>query len=139
MGWQIIKQPDSKLAIFSSVTGNWIATNCIADEVEELFAEEMGAASTWIRDVLLAAAGWHDTTRRTARRRPNQQPRTAAPGRLYTSVSPREKAIRFMTPMVLTHTVTTCLCVSAVTTHTIKHTSEQDFTVELIVTKRNEK
>jgi hypothetical protein len=51
------------------------------------------STSTWIRDKLLAAAGWHDTTRRTARRRPNQQPRPSGDGRLYTSVSPREKAI----------------------------------------------
>jgi predicted HicB family RNase H-like nuclease len=51
------------------------------------------STSTWIRDVLLNAAGWHDTTRRTARRRPNQQPRTSGDDRLYTSVSTREKAI----------------------------------------------
>jgi predicted HicB family RNase H-like nuclease len=62
-------------------------------EADHAAARAGVSTSTWIRDILLNAAGWHDTTRRTARRRPNQQPRTATPGRLYASVSPREKAI----------------------------------------------
>lgn len=42
MGWQVIKQPDGKFGVFSSNVDDWVATDCTADEVEELFAEEMG-------------------------------------------------------------------------------------------------
>ena len=43
MGWQVIRQPDGRLAVFSSVVDDWIARNLTAEEAEELFAEEMGA------------------------------------------------------------------------------------------------
>ena len=42
MAWQIIKQPDGNLAVFSSNVDDWVATDCTPDEVEELFAEEAG-------------------------------------------------------------------------------------------------
>ena len=42
MGWQIIRQPDGLLGVFSSNTDNWVATDCTPDEAEELFAEDMG-------------------------------------------------------------------------------------------------
>lgn len=41
MGWQVIKQPDGKLGVWSSDPGDWIAKDMDADEIEELFAEEM--------------------------------------------------------------------------------------------------
>lgn len=52
MGWQVIKQPDGKLGVFSSVVNDWVATDATADEVEELFAEEMGRdVARRLRDV----------------------------------------------------------------------------------------
>ena len=43
MSWQIIKQPDGKLGVYSSDVSNWIAKDMTSGEVEELFAEDMGA------------------------------------------------------------------------------------------------
>ena len=62
MGWQIIKQPDNLFGVFSSNVDDWVATDCTADEVEELFAEEMGRdMARRLRDVRhkisLVAAG----------------------------------------------------------------------------------
>lgn len=52
MGWQVIKQPDGKFGVFSSVVNDWVATDATADEVEELFAEEMGRdVARRLRDV----------------------------------------------------------------------------------------
>jgi hypothetical protein len=42
MGWQVIKQPDGRFGVFSSIVDDWVAADCTADEAEELFAEEMG-------------------------------------------------------------------------------------------------
>ncbi len=39
MAWQIIKQPDGLFGVFSSNVDDWIATDCTAGEVEELFAD----------------------------------------------------------------------------------------------------
>ena len=52
MGWQVIKQPDGKFGIFSSNVDDLVATDCTADEVEELFAEDMGRdVARRLRDV----------------------------------------------------------------------------------------
>lgn len=40
MGQQIIKQPDGKLAVFSSVTDNFIVVDATPDELVEWRAEE---------------------------------------------------------------------------------------------------
>jgi len=40
MGWQIIKQPDGKFAIWSSIVDNFIFVNCDADEVVAAFVED---------------------------------------------------------------------------------------------------
>lgn len=52
------------------------------------------SASGWMSAVLLAAAGWHDTARRSARRRPNVKERDMTTGAapVAVAVSAREKA-----------------------------------------------
>ena len=62
MAWQIIKQPDGLFGVFSSNVDDWIATDCTADEVEEIFAEDMGRdmarrLADVRRKVALVAAG----------------------------------------------------------------------------------
>lgn len=39
MGHQIIKQPDGRLAVFSSVTDSWILTNASPEELADYYAE----------------------------------------------------------------------------------------------------
>lgn len=39
MGHQIIKQPDGKLAVFSSSTDSWIIVNATQAELEDYYAE----------------------------------------------------------------------------------------------------
>jgi hypothetical protein len=52
MGWQVIKQPDGRFGVFSSIVDDWVAADCTADEAEELFAEEMGSdMARRLRDV----------------------------------------------------------------------------------------
>jgi hypothetical protein len=52
VGWQVIKQPDGLFGVFSSYVDGWAAVDCTADEVEELFAEEMGRdTARRLRDV----------------------------------------------------------------------------------------
>jgi hypothetical protein len=55
VGWQIIRQPDGKLSIFSSVVDDWVGRNLTVDEVVEvLFAEEplhLEARKTSIRQL----------------------------------------------------------------------------------------
>ena len=42
MGWQIVKQPDGRLGVFSSEVDGWIAADLTPEEVIELYrAEEM--------------------------------------------------------------------------------------------------
>jgi hypothetical protein len=40
MGHQIIKQPDGRLAIFSSVVDDWIITDATQAELEDYYAEK---------------------------------------------------------------------------------------------------
>ena len=40
MSWQIIKQPDGKLAVFSSGVDDWIITDATAAELEDYYAED---------------------------------------------------------------------------------------------------
>lgn len=40
MGHQIIKQPDGRLAVFSSVVDDWIITDATQRELEDYYAEE---------------------------------------------------------------------------------------------------
>jgi hypothetical protein len=39
MGHQIIRQPDGKLAVFSSTTDTWILTDASPEELEDYYAE----------------------------------------------------------------------------------------------------
>jgi hypothetical protein len=43
MGHQIIKQPDGRLAVFSSVVDDWIITDATPAELEDYYAAEAAA------------------------------------------------------------------------------------------------
>jgi len=40
MSWQVIKQPDGKLGVWSSVVYDWIAADLTPDEVVDLYRDE---------------------------------------------------------------------------------------------------
>jgi hypothetical protein len=43
VGYQVIKQPDGRLAIWSSYTDSWAAADCTADEVVAIFTDKAEA------------------------------------------------------------------------------------------------
>lgn len=45
MGQQIIRQPDGKLAVFSSIVDSWILYDANEEGLEEYFAEQAAAES----------------------------------------------------------------------------------------------
>jgi hypothetical protein len=94
---QIIKQPDGLFGVFSSTVDDWLATDCTADEVEELFAEEMGRdmarrLADLRRKIALVAAGnarkayyqfamtYDEACELAKDRRGEEDPETPAPG-----------------------------------------------------------
>jgi hypothetical protein len=40
MGWQVIKQPDGRLGIFSSVVDDWIYVDCTPEEAVQVFVDQ---------------------------------------------------------------------------------------------------
>ena len=51
MGHQVIKQPDGKLAVFSSVVDDWIITDATAQELEDHYAAVAGKARAGTREI----------------------------------------------------------------------------------------
>ena len=47
MGYQVIKQPDGMLAIFSSFTDTWAVCDATAEEVVEWFVEDAVERARW--------------------------------------------------------------------------------------------
>lgn len=43
MGYQVIKQPDGQLAIWSSYTDGWAAVDCTAEDVTTFFVDRAAA------------------------------------------------------------------------------------------------
>jgi len=41
MGWQVIKQPDGRLSIFSSVVDDWIYVDCTPEEAVQVFVDQV--------------------------------------------------------------------------------------------------
>jgi hypothetical protein len=85
MGWQVVKQPDGRLAIWSSIVGDFIAEDMSLEECCDFFAEDVfrdlldrvrkfSQAASWVLDGTPAKAyhqftmTWDDAMRDRASR-----------------------------------------------------------------------